>query len=150
MPQHVLEALDNGYQRCTLCNRRWKIEPQSECPGVPVYQWEPWPEGLYTQTQLGEKGYKPGPVAGVIPRAKSPDGWLKLYRLDNAIPKRQPTEAQKAALAKAQEGRRRSPALLEVQAAPVGQARAGARDMRSLPGRERGSAQEAGGGPACL
>lgn len=54
---------------------------------------------MYTKTQLGQKGYRPGQPVGVMWHR---DRWMPLYRLEDATPKRQPTEAQRAALAKAQ------------------------------------------------
>jgi len=65
---------------------------------VPIYRWDPWPENLYTKAQLSEKGFNPGAVAGVIFRSKSPDGYLRLYRLEDAIPKRQVSEETKKKL----------------------------------------------------
>lgn len=105
MPDHVILPVEGGGYQCQKCGRSWSktATPSSECPGVMIYAWDPWPQGLYTQSQLNQKGYKPGPVAGVIPRSKSPDGWLKLYRVEEAVPKKKPTEKQLAALKKAQE-----------------------------------------------
>jgi DNA polymerase-3 subunit epsilon len=88
--------------RCTVCHQTWKTAaPTSDCPGVPIYSWNPWPDGLFTKTQLAGQGFNPGPLAGVIPRAKDPTGWMKVYRLTEAIPKRKLSEAQAATLDKA-------------------------------------------------
>jgi DNA polymerase-3 subunit epsilon len=88
--------------RCKVCGLLLlKPDPASACPGVKVYPWSPWPDGLYTKKQIEDKGFKPGPVAGVIRREKSPDGWMKLYRLEEATPKKVATAAQLAALEKA-------------------------------------------------
>jgi DNA polymerase III subunit epsilon len=70
---------------------------------VTIYQWSPWPADLFTKAQLSEKGFRPGTLAGVIRRSDSPDGWMRLYRLEDAIPKRKVSEATKAKLRAAQD-----------------------------------------------
>jgi DNA polymerase III subunit epsilon len=99
---HDLVPTGDGRVRCQICEQTWKREPGHLCPGVKAHRWEPWPEGLFTRKQVDEKGYKPGPVAGVIYREKSPDGWMRLYRLEEATPKRELSEAQRAAMQKTQ------------------------------------------------
>jgi len=109
---HSLTVLDNESLWCETCKRTWTNGPQSLCPGIPVFPglWENvWPEGLMTKTQLNQAGYSTGkklpPPAALLHWSKSPqgDGYLRLYDPAEATPKRQMTEAQKAALAKAQE-----------------------------------------------
>jgi DNA polymerase III subunit epsilon len=70
-----------------------------------IYQWDPWPFGLYTKKQLSEMGYKPGSVAGLIPYSKSADGdgYLRVYSLIDAQPKKPMSEKQAAALEKARQ-----------------------------------------------
>lgn len=74
-------------------------------PNVRIYRWEDWSHGLLTKKQLGNAGYQTGkklpPVAGVLPRSESPDGWCRLYDPAQAVPKRTPTVTQLAALEKA-------------------------------------------------
>jgi DNA polymerase III subunit epsilon len=89
--------------RCKLCGQEWwDYQPSGNtCPGVKAYAWSPWPEGLYTKKQIADLGLKPGPVAGAIPREKSPDGWMYLYRKEDATPKRPVTEKQREGIKKA-------------------------------------------------
>lgn len=70
-----------------------------------IYRWDPWPIGLYTKKQLSEMGYKPGEVAGLIPYSGSADGdgYLRVYSLIDAQPKKPLSDKQKAALDKARE-----------------------------------------------
>lgn len=74
---------------------------------LPIYSWDPWPEGMFTARQLREKGLVPGAVAGLIPYSKSRDGdgYLRVYRLDEATPKPPLTEAQKVAVDRMQAGK---------------------------------------------
>lgn len=74
----------------------------AEINGVPIYQWEPWPEPLVTKSQLSKAGYKPGPLRAVIPYSKSStgDGYLHLFSPDEGIRRKPPTEKQLAAQAK--------------------------------------------------
>ena len=102
MPAHdIYRDHDMKEYRCRKCGQSWvsTANPATDCPGLKVYYWHAWPVGLYTKTQLGQKGYKPGQPVGVM---RHRDRWMPLYRLEDATPKRQPTEAQRAALAKAQ------------------------------------------------
>jgi DNA polymerase-3 subunit epsilon len=71
------------------------------------YQWfDSVPEHLKTKTQLGKLGLKPGgePVAFIYWRRRKATYYL--YDVTQAAPKRQMSEAQAAALAKAQEAQR--------------------------------------------
>lgn len=93
-----------AWWECETCGQTWKESPASKCPGAKVYSWDPWPKDLFTRKQLAAKKLNPGPLAGVIPYSKSADGdgWLRLYRMDEATPKPELSEKRKAALAKAQ------------------------------------------------
>ena len=86
----------------------------------PTYRWGWAPEGLATRRQLAARGLRPGrqPIAGQIlwryrrhggrgPRL--PTRVAYLYRADLALPKREPTPAQLAALGKAMTARRTCP-----------------------------------------
>ncbi len=99
--EHLVELLggESGIgERCTKCERRFVDgHAWGKCSGVKQYQWDPWPEGLYTARQIRAKGLKPGPVRGAIYYSKAADGWLWLYRLDEATAKPPKTEKQKAA-----------------------------------------------------
>lgn len=102
MPPHdIYRDHDMKVYICRACGQIWAstANPATDCPGLKVYYWHNWPEGLYTKTQLNQKGYKPGQPVGVM---RHRDRWMPLYRLEDATPKRKPTEAQRAALAKAQ------------------------------------------------
>lgn len=69
---------------------------------LPIFQWDAWPEGMFTAKQIKERGFIPGPVRGLIPYSKSADGdgYLRVYRLDEATPKPPKTEKQLAAIEK--------------------------------------------------
>lgn len=77
----------------------------AEFNGVPIYQWEPWPEPLVTKSQLSKAGYKPGPLRAVVRYSKSStgDGFLHLFSPDEGIRRKPPTEKQLAARAKRKE-----------------------------------------------
>jgi hypothetical protein len=77
---------------------------------LPEYPWfDQVPEHLKTRNQLAEQGLRPGGpvVARVVWRRGK--RWADLYDVGVAKPKQQPTEAQLAALAKAQEALRTCP-----------------------------------------
>jgi DNA polymerase-3 subunit epsilon len=79
---------------------------------VPEYKWGAWPPHLLTKKQMDEAGFQTGaqlpPPAGMVKRAKSPDGFMYLYDSNHGVPKRQMTEDQrktlKAAADKSREG----------------------------------------------
>jgi DNA polymerase III epsilon subunit-like protein len=76
-------------------------------PAIPTYPWfDQAPAHLRTKNQLAERGLRPvgAPVARVVWRGGERLAYL--YDPAEAVPKREPTEAQRAALAKAQEARR--------------------------------------------
>ncbi len=99
----TIESSDGrpGYS-CTTCLQKWKAEPISACPGVPVYGWGKWPEHLLTKKQMAEAGFQTGKKlpspAGAVHRDKSPDGWMWLYDRNQGVPKSPVSEEQKAKL----------------------------------------------------
>lgn len=101
--QHTLDRSGNGV-RCTVCGKSWKQkeDPLSDCPGAPIYAWDPWPAGMLTAKQMKAKRLIPGPLAGVVPYSNAADGsgYLKVYRESEATPKPALTEAQIAATEK--------------------------------------------------
>ena len=102
--QHQLEQVEGGYA-CAVCQWRWKNPPTAECPGVKRYAYGEVPEHLVSFTKLRRRKLKPGePAVGVYKRAKSPYEWLYFYDANTAQPRRQPTEAQQAAIAKMRAG----------------------------------------------
>lgn len=77
---------------------------------LPTYPWfDQVPDHLKTRNQLAEQGLRPGGpvVAQVVWRGGK--RWADLYDVGAAKPKQAMTEAQKAALDKAQEARRTCP-----------------------------------------
>jgi len=108
---HSLVSLDDDRVQCETCKRTWKTEPHSMCPGIPVYPglWsDVWPDGLMTKKQLNAAGFStgkklPSPAALLHwSNDKSGAGYLRLYDPGEATEKRKLSDAQKAALAKAQ------------------------------------------------
>lgn len=75
---------------CSLCKWTWKTTPQSECPGVPRYEYADIPATLAHKTRLRELHLKPdGPARGVYYRAgqgKKPTRWCLLYAVAEAVP----------------------------------------------------------------
>lgn len=104
--KHTLVSIEKGYQ-CEVCGLTWKKEPSSYCEGVRMYGWGKWPEHLLTKKQMGDAGYQTGAKlpapAGAVFRDKSPGGIMYLYDKNQGVPKRAVSEAQKAALKKAQD-----------------------------------------------
>jgi hypothetical protein len=113
MRRHQLEEISEkgGYHcRCKVCQWKWKSEKYIKqlCPGISRYgTHNSFPEGvkLYTFTGLKEIGMKPAD-------REKPDGcylheisheFVYLFDVNKAIKKRQQTEKQKAARAKAWE-----------------------------------------------
>jgi hypothetical protein len=79
---------------------------------IPTYPWRTAPDGLATRRQLAARGLRPGrqPVCAQVMWGRYARPWVAyLFRLDLAKPKRTPTAAQLAALAKAAAARRRCP-----------------------------------------
>lgn len=79
---------------------------------VPVYGWGKWPEHLLTKKQMSDAGFQTGknlpPPAGMVRRAKSPDGYMYLYDRSQGVPKKPISDEAraklKAAAEKAREG----------------------------------------------
>ncbi|MBN1286258.1 MAG: 3'-5' exonuclease [Anaerolineae bacterium] len=102
--RHQLTLTGDGY-RCEICRWTWKTPPVSRCPGLPRYSWNRWPGHLMTKTQLDRAGYSTGKTAlpkpvGVVAFARSRDGWLRLYDVREAVPRRPLTAAQLESLAR--------------------------------------------------
>lgn len=76
--------------------------------GLPTFRWRSAPAGLATRRQLRACGLRPGrqdPAAQI--KWRRGRRWAALYRVDLALPRRVPTEAQRRALALALAARRR-------------------------------------------
>lgn len=75
---------------CSACRWSWKTTPQSECPGVPRYEYADIPPTLAHRTRLRELHLNPGGVPrGVYYRAgqgKKPTRWCALYTVAEAVP----------------------------------------------------------------
>ena len=86
-------------------------DPDGRRYGIPTYPYHWAPKHLYTTRQLRAKGLRPGgqtPVAQILWRRGLRVAYL--YRADLALPRRQATPAQLAALGKALRARRTCPA----------------------------------------
>ena len=88
-------------------------DPDGTRYGIPAYGWRTAPDGLATRRQLREMGLCPGrqPIAGQVRwrgvrRRGTSERVAYLYRIDLARPKRTPTPAQLAAVARATAARR--------------------------------------------
>lgn len=81
---------------CSGCGWSWKTPPQSECPGVPRYEYADIPPTLAHKTALSEKHLRPGgPPRGVYFRSgqgAKPTRWCPLYAVSEAV-----TASRKAA-----------------------------------------------------
>jgi hypothetical protein len=86
-------------------------DPDGRRYGIPTHPYRWAPKHLYTARQLRAQGLRPG---GQAPTAQI--RWRRglrvayLYRADLALPRRQATPAQRAAIAKALAARRTCPA----------------------------------------
>jgi hypothetical protein len=86
-------------------------DPDGRRYGIPTYPYHWAPKHLYTGRQLRVQGLRPGgqqPTAQILWRRGLRVAYL--YRADLALPKRQATPAQLAAIAKALAARRTCPA----------------------------------------
>lgn len=91
-------------------------DPEGTKHGVPSWPWRMAPADLFTRRQLAGLGLRPNgqPVAGLLlwssrrySRRRQPAvRFAVLYRADLAAPRREPTQAQLIALAKADHARR--------------------------------------------
>ena len=85
-------------------------DPDGRRYGIPTYRYRWAPKHLYTARQLRAKGLRPGgqaPIAQILWRRGLRVAYL--YRADLALPRRQATPAQLAAIAKALCARRTCP-----------------------------------------
>ena len=85
-------------------------DPDGRRYGIPTYPYHWAPKHLYTARQLRAQGLRPGgqpPAAQILWRRGLRVAYL--YRADLALPKRQATDAQRAAIAKALLARRICP-----------------------------------------
>jgi DNA polymerase-3 subunit epsilon len=95
MPNHQFTCADGRYV-CSICKWTWVNKPDSDCPGVPRFEWNTASDHLKTGRQLKKAHLKPGgPARGCI-RYKS--GWLWLYDGHEALPCKPATPAQLMAL----------------------------------------------------
>jgi hypothetical protein len=84
--------------------------------GRPTYPFKFAPDGLATRRQLRDKGLRPGGqdiAAQIVWRRGKRAAYL--YRIDKAVPKREATPAQRAALDKAMTARRTCPTCGQVK-----------------------------------
>ena len=89
-------------------------DPHAEHHPLPTYPWRHAPLHLFTRRQLREAGLSPGhpPVAQMLrPRKRRPTKPLRAWLYDGylAVPKRQPTPAQLAAVEAMNRARRTCP-----------------------------------------
>jgi hypothetical protein len=85
-------------------------DPDGRRYGIPTYPFHWAPKHLYTIRQLRARGLRPGgqaPTAQILWRRGLRVAYL--YRADLALPKRQATTAQRAAIATALRARRTCP-----------------------------------------
>jgi DNA polymerase-3 subunit epsilon len=108
--QHQLQQTPEGWYTCERCCLTWKQPPGGKCPGVKVYQYTaiPWNE-LATSTMLKRQKLKLANVAqpdGCYFRLKGKE-YIALYKIEEAQPRRTPTEAQREAIQKMRDGLKR-------------------------------------------
>ena len=110
MGDHILVEHPNGWL-CESCGLTWSYKPKHLCPQMTQYRYGEWPDTLMTRNQLNAAGYQTGrnlpPVAAVVYRSKSPDGWLRLYDPAQATPKRPVSDDQRENLDRARQMARR-------------------------------------------
>lgn len=89
-------------------------DPCGDRYGIPTYPWRQAPPHLATRRQLAAAGLRPGGyvVAQVVWHRWRGQGVAYLYDRRCALPKRTPSPAQRAALAKARAARRTCPRCL--------------------------------------
>lgn len=104
MPAHIIEQPDplDPTKRCTVCGKTFPRGVWGECAGVKQYEWGQ-ASGLYTARQLNAMGLIPGPIVGALYYSKAPEGWLWLYRKEDAAPKPALSEKQQATVKKMQQ-----------------------------------------------
>ena len=87
-------------------------DPDGRRHGIPTYPYHWAPDGLLTIRQLREKGLRPGGqhvAAQILWRRRKHIAVAYLYRIDLALPKRNATAAQLAAIGRALAARRTCP-----------------------------------------
>lgn len=87
-------------------------DPDGNRYGLPTYPWRMAPSGLLTMRQLRARGLRPGgqePAAQILWKHHSRRRVAYLYHQNLALPKRQATPAQLAAIARALLARRTCP-----------------------------------------
>jgi hypothetical protein len=86
-------------------------DPDGSLYGLPTYPWQGAPPGLATYRQLAVMGLRPGgrdPVAQIIrPRGRREPLVGYLYEVDKSVPRREVTEAMRAAVRAAIAAKRR-------------------------------------------
>src|SRR5947207_1488433 len=101
--EHQLQQTSDGWY-CQQCETTWKQSPSGACPGVKIYSYTsvPW-DTLTTYTQLKRQKLKPvAHAVGCYFRLKDKE-YIYLYRIDETVPRRVPTEKQRQAISKMQE-----------------------------------------------
>lgn len=81
-------------------------DPDGEKFGIPTYYWGTAPDGLATRRQLRRQGRQPNRQPYVAQAVRPRGGGKKplvahLYRVEDSAPKRPPSDAQLAAVARA-------------------------------------------------
>lgn len=109
--QHALQQNEDGGYTCSRCCLTWKQAPSGSCPGAKVYQYAtiPW-DTLATYTMLKRQKLKPANLEqpnGCYFRLKGKE-YIYLYRIDQAQPRRTPTEKQHEAITKMRAGLKRA------------------------------------------
>jgi len=87
-------------------------DPDGHRHGIPTYPYHWAPDGLLTRRQLRDKGLRPGGqhiAAQILWRRRKYIAVAYLYRIDLALPKRNATAAQLAAIGRALATRRTCP-----------------------------------------
>ena len=97
--QHQLQQTPQGWW-CENCEVTWRQPPAGCCPGVKLYSYTaiPW-DHLATYTQLKRQKLKPAKPVGCYFRLKGKK-YIYLYKIEDAQPRRVPTERQREAIEK--------------------------------------------------
>ena len=112
--KHTPVRTEGGWW-CSVCLKSWKSKPRSVCHGAVKYTWwDKAPGHLMTKTQLSKEGLKPGFLhRAYMDTTNYKGGFYKLFDVNEAVPKRKVSAAQKEVLerarVKADEQRRTCP-----------------------------------------
>ena len=100
--KHIPVRTEGGWW-CSVCLKSWKTKPRSICHGAVKYTWwDQAPDHLKTKTQLGKEGLKPGRLhRAYMDTTKYKGGFYKLFDVNEAVPKRKVSAAQKEVLERA-------------------------------------------------